>query len=137
MTADILEKAETLAAAIAQSSELKDLRTTEKAMLADEQAQQIIADFNQEQQRVYNHQSEDKELSEEDKNAIDEMEKKVENHPLISAYLQAQDSFTQLLDGVNSILAGAIASGQGHASGCSSCGSGCGDTEDGCGCGGC
>lgn len=137
MTAEILEKAETLAAAIAQSSELKDLRTTEKAMLADEQAQQIIAEFNQEQQRVYDLQSGDQELSEKDKNAIDEMEQKVESHPLISAYLQAQDHFTKMLDSVNSVLASAIASGQDHASGCSSCGSGCGDTEGGCGCGGC
>lgn len=137
MTADILEKAEVLAAAIAQSSELKELRTSEEAMLADEQAKKIIEDFNQEQQRVFTLQSEGQELTEEDKNGIDEMEQKVASHPLIAVYLQSQDRFTQLLDSVNSVLASAIASGQDNASSCSSCGSGCGDTQGGCGCGGC
>lgn len=136
MTADIFEKAEILAAAIAQSAELENLRNTEKAMLADDQAQQIIADFQEEQQRLSDLQSEGQELSEEAKIAIDEMEQKVENHPLISAYLQAQDRFTQMLDSVNSILASAIATGSNYDSGCSSCGSSC-DTDGGCSCGSC
>lgn len=136
MTAEILEKAEVLAAAIAQSSELKELRTSEEAMLADEQAKKIIEDFNQEQQRVFTLQSEGQELTEEDKNGINEMEQKVASHPLIAVYLQSQDRFTQMLDSVNSVLASAIASGQDNASSCS-CGSGCGDTQGGCGCGGC
>lgn len=133
MTADIMEKAEALAAAIAQSAELENLRTSEKAMIADEQAQQLIAKFQEEQQRLYDLQAQGQELSEQDKNAIDDMEQKVENNPLIFAYLQAQSSFTQMLDSVNAILASAIASGD--ESGCSSCGSGCG--EAGCGCEGC
>ncbi|AHF06950.1 YlbF family regulator [Desulfitobacterium metallireducens] len=137
MTADILEKAEVLAAAIAQSAELNELRTSEEAMLADEQAQKIIEEFNQEQQRVFTLQSEGKELSEEDKKGIDEMEQNVASHPLIAVYLQAQDRFTQLLDSVNSVLASAIASVQDNGSSCSSCGSGCGDNQGGCGCGGC
>lgn len=133
MTADIMEKAEALAAAIAQSAELENLKTSEKAMIADEQAQQLIAKFQEEQQRLYDLQAQGQELSEQDKNAIDDMEQKVENNPLISAYLQAQSGFTQMLDSVNAILASAIASGD--ESGCSSCGSGCG--EAGCGCEGC
>ncbi|HVJ48654.1 YlbF family regulator [Desulfitobacterium sp.] len=137
MTADILAKAEALAAAIGQSSELEDLRTAEQAMLADEQAQKIIADFNQEQQRFFDLQSGGQELSEKDQKAIDEMEKTVESHPLISAYLQTQDHFTQMLDSINSILASAIAADQDQASGCSTCGSGCGDSEGGCSCEGC
>lgn len=136
MTADILEKAEILAAAIAQSGELKELRTNEEAMLADEQAKEIIDEFNQEQQRVYALQSEGKELSEEEKKAIDEMEQRVVSHALIAAYLQAQDRFTQMLDSVNSVLASAIANGQDNA-GCSSCGSSCGESHGGCSCGSC
>lgn len=133
MTADIMEKAEALAAAIAQSTELDNLRATEKAMIADEHAQQLIAKFQEEQQRLYDLQAQGQELSEQDKNAIDDMEQKVEKNPLISAYLQAQSSFSQMLDSVNAVLASAIASGD--ESGCSSCGSGCGDA--GCSCEGC
>ncbi|WP_434512468.1 YlbF family regulator [Desulfitobacterium sp. AusDCA] len=133
MTADIMEKAEALAAAIAQSTELDNLKITEKAMIANEQAQQLIAKFQEEQQRLYDLQAQGEELSEQDRNAIDDMEQKVENNSLISAYLQAQSNFTQMLDSVNAILASAIASGD--ESGCSSCGSGCSDA--GCGCEGC
>lgn len=122
MTADILEKAEVLAAAIAQSSELKELRSSEDAMLADEEAKKIVDDFNEEQQRIYTLQAEGKEISEEDNKAIDEMEQRVASHPLIAVYLQAQDRFAEMLDSVNSILADAIA-GQNDASSCSSCGS--------------
>ncbi|WP_425801788.1 YlbF family regulator [Desulfitobacterium sp. Sab5] len=133
MTADIMEKAEALAAAIAQSTELDNLKITEKAMIANEQAQQLIAKFQEEQQRLYDLQAQGQELSEQDRNAINDMEQKVENNSLISAYLQAQGNFTQMLDSVNAILASAIASGD--ESGCSSCGSGCSDA--GCGCEGC
>lgn len=126
MTADILEKAEILAAAIAQSPELKELRSSEEAMLADEEAKKIIDDFNQEQQRIYALQAEEKELSEEDNKVIDEMEQRVASHPLIGVYLQAQDRFAEMLDSVNSVLANAIA-GQNDTASCSSCGS-----HDGC-----
>jgi cell fate (sporulation/competence/biofilm development) regulator YlbF (YheA/YmcA/DUF963 family) len=132
MTAEIFEKAEILAAAIAKSSELSNLRSTEQAMFANEEAQQIIAEFQEEQQRLSELQEEGKELSEQDKQAIDAMEEKVENHPLIGAYLKAQDEFTQMLDSVNSILASAIAGESEHGDGCSCDSDGCGS---GCSCG--
>lgn len=134
MTAEIFEKAEILAAAIAQSSELSNLKSTEQAMFADEQAQQIISEFQEEQQRLSDLQSEGKELSDQDKHAIDALEEKVENQPLIAAYLQAQGQFTQMLDSINAILGNAIAGQSNHGDDCScdsgTCGSG------GCGCGG-
>lgn len=132
MTAEILEKAEVLAAAIAKSSELSELKSTEKAMLADEQAQQIIAEFQDAQVRLSELQAQGQELSEEDNQTIEALERKVENHPLIAAYLKAQDQFTHMLDSVNSILAGGIAGegSFGEEGGCS-CGSG------GCGSGSC
>lgn len=129
MTADIFEKAQILAEAIANSAELTELRATEKAMFSNEEAQQIIADFQEEQQRLSELQLEGKELSEQDKEAVDAMEAKVESHPLIAAYLQAQGQFTEMLDSVNGILASAIAGQSSEegcdTAGCSSCGGGC------------
>lgn len=130
MTAEIYEKAEILAAAIAKSSELANLRSSEKAMLADEQAQQIIAEFQEAQQRFADLQAEGHELSDEDKKAIEAMEEKVESHPLIAAYLNSQDEFTHMLDSVNAILANAIA-GEGRFAEDGSC-----SCDSGCGCGG-
>ena len=133
---EITEKAELLADAIARSSELAELRRTEDAMTADDSAQQLIAELQKAQEKFMEKQESESEPSEADKNTVDEIETKVEANPAIVAYMTAQDNFTQMLDSINAILAGAIA---GSAGGCSceddSCDSGgCG--SGGCGCSG-
>ena len=133
MTNEITEKAQLLADAIARSPELAELHSMEDAMTADESAQQLIAELQKAQERFMELQQNNQELSEEDKKAVDEIEARVEANPAISAYMKAQDNFTQMLDGVNAILAGAIASSSDSCScGDSSCSSsGCGS----CSCG--
>ena len=113
---EITEKAGFLADAIARSSELLELRRTEDAMSADESAQELIAELQKAQERFMEKQQSDSEPSEIDKNAVDEIETKVEGNPVIVAYMTAQDNFTEMLDSVNAILAGAIA---GTSDGCS------------------
>jgi cell fate (sporulation/competence/biofilm development) regulator YlbF (YheA/YmcA/DUF963 family) len=113
---EITEKAGFLADAIARSSELLELRRTEDAMSADESAQELIAELQKAQERFMEKQQSDSEPSETDKNAVDEIETKVEGNPVIVAYMTAQDNFTEMLDSVNAILAGAIA---GTSDGCS------------------
>ena len=133
---EITEKAGLLADAIARSSELAELRRTEDAMTDDESAQQLIAELQKAQERFMEKQGES-EPSEADKKAVDDIETKVEGNPVIVAYMAAQDKFTEMLDSVNSLLAGAISGGAG---GCScednSCESG-GCEPSGCGSGGC
>jgi len=123
MTNSILEKAQSLADEIARSNELAELRSTEKAMMADQDAQRIIAEFQQAQQQLLEAQQLGEEPSETDQAKVEMIEDKVENHPLIARYLAAQDRFTEMLDSVNALLAQAIA----------------GETVDDCssGCGGC
>jgi len=127
MTNEITEKAGFLADAIARSTELAELRSAEDAMAADGSAQQLIAELQKAQERFMKSQQDGSEPSEADKNLVDEIETKVEANVAIAAYMSAQDNFTEMLDSVNSILAGAIAS---SSDGCS-----CGD--DGCESGGC
>lgn len=137
MNNEITEKAGLLADAIARSSELAELRRTEDAMTADASAQQLIAELQKAQEKFMEKQQGEGELAEADKNAVDEIETKVEGNPAIVAYMAAQDKFTEMLDSVNAILAGAIA---GDSGGCScegdSCDSG-GCDSGGCGSGGC
>ena len=134
---EITEKAGLLADAIARSSELAELRRSEDAMAADESAQQLIAELQKAQERFMEQESKS-EPSEADKNVVDEIEKKVEGNPAIVAYMTAQDKFTEMLDSVNAILAGAIAGSLGGGCSCEddSCDSGGCDTG-GCGSGGC
>ncbi len=128
MTAEIMEKAEALAAAIAKSPELLNMRSAEQSMMQDQEAQRIIAEFQNEQQRVYELQSQGQQLSESDHQAIAAMEAKVESYPPILAYLQAQEQFTKMLDSINNVLAQAIANdpqGGSCSSGCSGCAGSC------------
>ncbi len=137
MNNEITEKAGLLADAIARSSELAELRRTEDAMSADLSAQQLIAELQKAQERFMEKQQGDSEPSEAEKNLVDEIETKVEANPAIVAYMAAQDKFTEMLDSVNSILAGAIA---GSSDGCSCQDNTCepgGCEPGGCGSGGC
>ncbi|MHB1653093.1 MAG: YlbF family regulator [Desulfitobacteriaceae bacterium] len=131
MNVDIYDKAQSLADAIGASSELHNLRETEQAMLADDEAQKIIVEFQDMQSRMSEAQQKGEELTEEAKSAVATIEETVESHPLISAYLAAQDQFTEMLDSVNAILASTISgeSSSDEADGCDSCGTG--------GCSGC
>lgn len=126
MTSSILEKAQSLADEIARSNELAELRSTEKVMMADEDAQRVIAEFQQAQQQLLEAQQLGQEPSEADQAKVEMIEDKVESHPLIAPYLVAQDRFTEMLDNVNAILAQAIAGES-----IDDCSSGCG------GCSGC
>ena len=141
MTNEIIENAQLLADAIARSSELAELHSMEDAMSADPSSQLLIAELQKAQERFMEAQQSGEEPSEADKNAVDEIEAKVEANTAIAAYMKAQDKFTEMLDSVNGILAGAIASSSDSCScaddscnpgGCNpgGCGSG------GCGCGG-
>lgn len=141
MTNKIIENARLLADAIAQSPELTELRSAEDAMAADVSAQQLIAELQKAQERFMESQQTGNEPSEIDKAAVEEIETKVEANLAIAAYMKAQDNFTGMLDGVNAILAGAIA---GNSDDCSCGDDGCapngcdtgGCSSGGCGCGG-
>lgn len=137
MTNEITEKAGLLADAIGRSSELAELRRTEDAMSADESAQQLIAELQKAQERFMEKQQGEGGPSEAERNVVDEIETKVEGNPAIVAYMAAQDKFTEMLDNVNAILAGAIA---GSTDGCSCQDNTCepgGCEPSGCGSGGC
>jgi len=144
MTNEILENARLLADAIARSPELTELHSTEDAMSADLSAQKLIAELQKAQEQFMETQQSGDEPSEAHKNLVDEIETKVEANVAISAYMRAQDKFTEMLDTVNSILAGAIAGTSDGGCGCEDdscgsggeCGSGCGSgSSGGCGCG--
>jgi len=132
MTNEIIENARLLADAIARSSELAELHSKEDAMAADPSAQELIAELQKAQERFMLVQQNGEEPSEADKKAVDEIEAKVEANAAIAAYMKAQDQFTEMLDSVNAILAGAIA---GNSNSCSCADNSC--DPSGCNSGGC
>ncbi len=121
----ILDKARELADAISESPELAKMRETEIAMGQDATAQEIIAEFQQKQQEYYEIQMRGEELNDIQKQVIASIEDKMSGNPFISAYLDAQGKFEELLKSVNFIITRAI-SGESACSCGSTCGPDCG-----------
>ncbi len=109
MTEDIYTRAQLLAEAISESQELITLKQAEKSLLADADAQRIVAEFQTAQERLFNIQENGCEPSETDTQLIDSLECKMESNQIIAAYLAAQDGFTEMLDKVNTILSAGMA----------------------------
>lgn len=135
MSAEIMEKANELAEAIANCDELAAMRDAELAMHRDPEAVKIIGEFQQKQQVVFNAQMGGGELSDQDRKEVEEIETKMSDNPAIRAYMDASDKFESLLKSVNLVIARAI-SGDESSCGCgSSCGSDCGpECGPSCGC---
>ncbi len=135
MSTEIMEKASELAEAIADSDELAEMRKAELAMNSDDEAINIIGEFQQVQKKVYDVQMRGDELSDADKKEVEAIEARMNGNSAIKAYMDASEKFEHLMRSVNLIITRAIA---GDSGGCS-CGSDCGpecDTECGpsCGC---
>ena len=126
MSAVIMEKANELAEAITESSELAAMRQEELDMNKDPEAEKIIAEFQEKQKQVYEIQTRGEQLGEQDKKDIEAIEGKMSGNPSIKAYMEATDKFEGLLKGVNMIITRAL-SGEDEAGGCGSdCGPSCG-----------
>ncbi|MGI6119481.1 MAG: YlbF family regulator [Desulfosporosinus sp.] len=113
---ETIEKAELLADAIARSPERAELLRREEALTADQSAQQLIAELQIAHAQFIEKQQSGIKLTEADGLVVDEIERKVKSSPVIADYLIAQNTFTEMLQSVNAILAGAIA---GSSGGCS------------------
>ncbi|WP_027363716.1 YlbF family regulator [Desulfotruncus alcoholivorax] len=124
----ILEKAYELGLEISNSKELAEMKNAEMAMMQDDDAQQIIKEFNEKQKLYLDIQRKGEQLSESQKEDVEGLEKKMLDNPLIYNFFAAQQNFEKVLEEINNIIAKAI-SGNGQSCSddcCSSC-SGCGN----------
>jgi len=96
MSAAIMEKANELAEAITESSELAAMRQAELDMNKDPEAEKIIAEFQEKQKQVYEIQTRGEQLGEQDKKDIEAIEGKMSGNPSIKAYMEATDKFEGL-----------------------------------------
>ena len=111
LSQEINEKAVILAEAIAQSEELDDLRGKEFAMAIDDTAQQLLAELTQAQNKMIAKQEKGEESTEEDMKTVEDIETRMGQNRSIAAYFKAQEKFKKMLEGVNGIIANAIARG--------------------------
>lgn len=135
---EIYTKAKELADAIAASSELTALKEAELTMMMDSTARGIVEEYQTIQMNAMNNGINFEDLSQEEKDRIEELERQMGENENITVFLSANQAFEQILRSVNMIISNAI---NGESSSCGSCSSpgACG-TEGGscsCSCGGC
>jgi cell fate (sporulation/competence/biofilm development) regulator YlbF (YheA/YmcA/DUF963 family) len=123
----ILEKAYELGQEIAESQELAAMKDAELNMMQDAEAQKIIQEFNEKQKTFMMLQQQGQQLTESQKQEVEDLEKRMLDNPLIYDFFKAQQNFEKVLEEINKIISQAI-SGQ-HASCsddcCTTCGGGC------------
>ncbi|MBO8127628.1 MAG: YlbF family regulator [Peptococcaceae bacterium] len=104
----IIQKARELGAEIAESQELKDYRAAEASVLANEEATQLIREFQQKQRNIQIAQAQGKQPTEEQKAELRVTHENMMANPVVREFLQAKQRFEQTINMVNQILQQAI-----------------------------
>ncbi|MDR0434847.1 MAG: YlbF family regulator [Gracilibacteraceae bacterium] len=108
MDAVIYNKASDLAAAIADSKEGIRFREAESAVKNDGVARNLAQRWHRVYHRVNEVLAAGDELPEADARAVEFIEAKVENHPLMLEYIDAHKAFSELLSNVDGVLSAAF-----------------------------
>lgn len=104
----IIEKAQELGRALAESKELNTMREAEKMMMENDEARGSIAQFD-EKQRVYQAiQAQGAQLTEGQVKELEELEFKMLNNPYVYNFFKAQQEFQGILESINNIIGDAI-----------------------------
>ncbi|MBR4720810.1 MAG: YlbF family regulator [Clostridia bacterium] len=120
----IIEKAHELGKMIEESEEMKALKEAEKAQAEDDEAQQLVADFNIKRmnlaRQIQGGKMTEEEAIKKNNEAFSEM---VDASESIKNYVMAKESFDKLVNGVNSVINLYIVGKQdGCTHDCSTCG---------------
>jgi len=123
----VLDKARELGEEILNSGELHDMKKAELAMINDVEAKKIIKAFKEKQQNYQVVKSRGGALSKDQQKEVEDLEQKMLDNPLILEYFKAQQSFEQMLEEINNIIAGAISGSNCSCPDdcCSTCGESC------------
>ena len=108
MNSKVYIKACELSKTIAESPEAELLRKAEKEIRKDKIASNLAERWKRVYERVSEIQSSGKELTDQDEKAIEFIEAKVENHPLILEFIDAHYKFMEMLQDVDGVLSGAL-----------------------------
>jgi cell fate (sporulation/competence/biofilm development) regulator YlbF (YheA/YmcA/DUF963 family) len=106
--ADIYLKASELARSIAESKEGVRFREAENAVREDSVARNLAQRWHKVYNRVSSLLAEGEDLPEADARAVEFIEAKVENHPLMLEYIDAHKAFSELLSNVDGVLSAAF-----------------------------
>ncbi len=104
----IEEKAEELADEIVESAEFKEMKLAEQKVRNDEEASDLIQEFESAQKRVQMAQRNGKSLDQQQQKKIQNLQAKMQTNQTIKDFIQAQQDFNEVMQEVNEIISSTI-----------------------------
>jgi cell fate (sporulation/competence/biofilm development) regulator YlbF (YheA/YmcA/DUF963 family) len=105
---DIIEKADTVGEAIAESERYAALLAAREAVDEDEALQAEMKKLNELRDRIEALEKDTKPVEPDDKHALRDLQSKVSGHASIQKMLRAEADFAELMNRVNRALYGAL-----------------------------
>ncbi|MGM0420056.1 MAG: YlbF family regulator [Bacillota bacterium] len=104
----LIEKAEELAEEIVDSSEFKEMKRAEKNITEDEEATELMQEFQSAQQRIQMAQMNGQEMGQDKQKEIQNLQAKMQSNPKIKNFIEAQQNFSKVMETVNQTISEAI-----------------------------
>lgn len=98
MQEQVFAKAQELGDVIAASPEFQEVQTRQKALFRDQPCRDLLQAFHQMQQRISETQKQGLEVPPAEQRALEQMELKMADQPLIQAFNEAQKNFQLMLN---------------------------------------
>lgn len=121
----IIEKARELGEEIASSVELGEMKNAEIAMMSDTEANRLVNEFNEKQRKYLELKSKGIDLTREQEEEVNDLERRVLDNPLIVDFFRKQQNFEKIIEEINDIISRAIAGESACSDDCCSSCSGC------------
>lgn len=104
----VKEKAEELAAAIEDSSELKNLKEAKAKLDGDKAAQELMKKLQSKQQRVKMMRQNGNELNEAMKDDLKSLHAEMEENEIVKDFMKRQEDFNNMMEKINNKLSTAL-----------------------------
>jgi len=121
----IIKLAMELGSSIASSEELMDVKRLQSQLQADETAFGIVMKYQANRMNIENKQRAGQSVTSEDENHMHILEQQMQNNPLVTQVMDAQDKFNNLMQAVYFAMNQSLSGGCGQ-DGCGGSCSGCG-----------
>ncbi len=125
MTDGIKQKALELGQALYESIEATVLHAAEMNMEQDSEAQELIEDFQNRQQKMQDAEEKKIEVDDKEWDEFNKIQEKMKQNKAIQAYFNAMNNFQSLLQEANSMINQVLNGGSCTPSDCASCSSDC------------
>lgn len=100
----IQEKAQELADEILETQEYRELKIAEQAIQNDEEANNLMENFQSTQQRLQMAQSNGQQVSAKQQKQMQSLQAKMQNNEVIKNYMEKQQQFNQVMKTVNQVI---------------------------------